>query len=518
MKQSAIQKALSVLSFLALIISAFTAQANHIAGGTLTYSHIGGRQYIVKLQLVRSCEASSNSSPFLVLNPVNILIANTCNQSFAAALPHYSLDTIGFRCGIVSANCGGTVGRFGFVNYTWLDTITLPNIASSNCDNWRMTYGGNAAVNGLCCIVTVDNINTSGTNSDIFLQAHLTHNSMAGNSSPQFNISQMPVFCVNNPVGFRLFGPESDGDSVVYSLVSNKNSLTTTSNYNAPLTGSNPFFAVAGSTSIQPATGLIRFTPSQQQNVWISVLAEEFRQGNKVGESRISLPVLVTANAICNLYVTQSFSGCGLVTLPDGRFFASDTTVFDTIPGLNACDTIKQYNINVTPIQTTGQIEGAAFVARNSSEIYRAEQFAQASTNTWMVLGGTIVNSNNDSALVSWGNDSIGRVSITSIAPNGCVNSVQKAIQIGNTTSVESRGDLQTILYPQPAQDFVSIKSNVPMATLTVFNSKGAKMMVQHPNADGFKLELQGLSNGLYFVKITYQNQQESQHRLLIQK
>lgn len=516
MKTVIIQKFLIIFCFVAFFTQTYKVQATHIAGGTLTYSHIGGRQYLVKIQLVQNCESATN----FFLTPLNILVRNqVCTQStFPATLPYISSDSINFRCNQNVTNCSGGLGRTGFLRHTWQDTITLPNVTSPNCNEWRITHGGSNATLGVCCMLPVDNIGISGSNPEIFLEAFLKHDSTSVNNGPQFNISHMPIFCVNKPVAFRIFGPESDGDSVVYALVPNKNGLTSFSSYISPTTGTHPFFAVAGSTSIQPTTGLIRFIPTQQQNSWISVLAEEFRQGVKIGETRIALPVLISINGICNLYSTNSFSGCGLVHLPDGRIFTSDTTVYDTIPGPNSCDTIKEYVVNVTPIQSTGQISGAAFVAQNASETYRAQQFAQGSTNTWRALGGIITSSSNDTAVVLWGNDASGSVNIVSIATNGCVSTVQKMVNIGNATRVASLEKPKTSLYPQPAQDLIIVKSTVPIVTFSVFDTKGAKVSVFHPNAENFEVNVQGLSNGLYLVKISYQNQQESQHRLLIQK
>ena len=67
--------------------------------------------------------------------------------------------------------------------------------------------------------------------------------------------------------------------------------------------------------------------------------------------------------------------------------------------------------------------------------------------------------------------------------------------------------DLQLQTYPNPATEHVTIKCSKKMYSLELYSNKGEQMReIGVLNQDIYKLDLSGLSPGIYIIKINYQN------------
>jgi hypothetical protein len=74
------------------------------------------------------------------------------------------------------------------------------------------------------------------------------------------------------------------------------------------------------------------------------------------------------------------------------------------------------------------------------------------------------------------------------------------------TLNIDKPGNQENIfsVYPNPAKDYISIDSQVPASSLTVFNSFGQEVFGQNLNGwlKGFKIETESFSEGIYFLKL----------------
>lgn len=100
---------------------------------------------------------------------------------------------------------------------------------------------------------------------------------------------------------------DADNDSLVYSLVMPRQTATTTVNYIAPYTSTNP---IASSPAFQfnQSTGDVCFTPTQLQVTVMAVLVKEYRNGVLIGEVVRDIQVTVL-NCINDLPTLTGING-----------------------------------------------------------------------------------------------------------------------------------------------------------------------------------------------------------------
>jgi hypothetical protein len=106
-------------------------------------------------------------------------------------------------------------------------------------------------------------------------------------NTPQFVPLANEFFCKNNLNVLNLSATDSDGDALVYSLVSPRSSINPSVDvvWSFGRSGANP---IPGSVpfTIDVATGMVRFNPSANGIYVFGVKVEEYRNGVKIGEVR----------------------------------------------------------------------------------------------------------------------------------------------------------------------------------------------------------------------------------------
>src|SRR5205085_12635932 len=112
----------------------------------------------------------------------------------------------------------------------------------------------------LCCRnAAITTITTPGTNT-FYIYSTLNNTISPHNSSPTFSNKPVPFLCVGQQYCFNHGANDMDGDSLAYSLVTPKQTATTTVHYISPYTASNPLNSVP-STTFNSFTGDICLTP-----------------------------------------------------------------------------------------------------------------------------------------------------------------------------------------------------------------------------------------------------------------
>jgi len=157
-------------------------------------------------------------------------------------------------------------------------------------------------------------------------------NTHGQNSSPIFISEPVRAFCVNNPFNWKQTVLETDGDSIVFSMIKCRegNYPGTDINFDAGWTANQPI--TSSYFNLNPSTGLISFLPTMQEIDVASVLVEEYRYDslygvwNKIGSA--SRDMMVQIEATCAPAVMD---GVGLDFDAPGHYI-------DTITGLPTVD------------------------------------------------------------------------------------------------------------------------------------------------------------------------------------
>lgn len=280
-----------------IILISFHARATHVSGGQITYECIGSNQYQITMNLYYDCSATI-SMP----QNVTIQVANTCgygNTSISLPLQNPGGTDVSQVCPSLSSNCsGGSVP--GTQEYTYTGVLTL----NPPCDSYTLSYS-------LCCRNSTANV-TNSTSDNFFVQTVMNTATNNCNNSPTFsNTYPNPYICVGQPADNNFGVIESDGDSLVYELVSAQSNATNLVNYAPGYSGAAPFAGI----TINPQTGQLSFTPTNVGFFIVVVKISEYdSNGNLLGYVIRDVQFIVT-----NCSNNNPSQGNGVITNLTGQ-------------------------------------------------------------------------------------------------------------------------------------------------------------------------------------------------------
>ncbi|MCB9225831.1 MAG: gliding motility-associated C-terminal domain-containing protein [Chitinophagales bacterium] len=244
-------------------------KASHLLGADLTYVCSSNNTYTIRLTLYRDCNGISPATTQTVNYESTI-----CGISTSITLNPVGTETdITPLCPSQVSACDNSTGTYGIEEYVYEGTFTLPTGCEAN--DWVISWDQ-------CCrndaINTITNPGSEGT----AISAHLD-NSIPCNSSPTFNNPPSSMVCINQPVIYNHGVSDIDGDSLYFTIGDCYDTPGATVNYSGSYSGTNPFPTASGIT-VDPNTGAISFTPTQQIVGVICIKIQEYRGGALIGE------------------------------------------------------------------------------------------------------------------------------------------------------------------------------------------------------------------------------------------
>lgn len=176
-----------------------------------------------------------------------------------------------------------------------------------------------------CCrianIVNVQNSFSTGITYSIHIPMPLVGNSILRNSSPVFAQSDTTLVCAGNSFEWLFEATDPDGDSLSYQFTTGRNSPSAEAKPNPPLPP--PFPPVAynggfqasapmgGDIRINERTGVISgIAPPISGDYVVAVLVNEYRNGQKIGETRKELHITVGTCDIARAELPPSIINC----------------------------------------------------------------------------------------------------------------------------------------------------------------------------------------------------------------
>lgn len=281
---------------LLLLSSLFTLggalQAEHLLGGSITYECLGSNTYTITLKLLRECSGEA-------MIPQDLRFSNDCGVSFRLdGLVHQEVADVSPLCADQSgaSSCNGG-SLFGVQEYTYRQSLYL-----SPCDAWTIAWV-------TCCRASSMNVQT---NPGLYIEARLNNTDDLCTNSPVFHESSIPVVCSGQPVAYDLGVSEVDGHVLAYRFIEARFGTPEpfAVAYTFPYYGLEPFTGML----IDPATGVISFTPTTQGYVVTVVQVDEYNSsGTWIGSVMRDFPILVRA---CSSPVPSASTG--LITAVSG--------------------------------------------------------------------------------------------------------------------------------------------------------------------------------------------------------
>ncbi|HEX5003242.1 MAG TPA: T9SS type A sorting domain-containing protein [Bacteroidia bacterium] len=250
-----------ILTLCIALLAGYSVQATHLMGGELTVEHIGGNDYVIHFTAYRD----TLGIPFATTAQFDVydssytyLFSSTTSQftNSGSLLPGYP---------------------YGVETYFFIDTISVSGPGTYHV-SWT-----NCCRNG-----AIQNL-TDPLAENMFLTTTFTNIAGAANSTPVFLAPPVTFLPINQPWQYNSLPFDIDGDSMTWSI-------------DTPLTAMNAYCtgwltpsaaAPADAFTIDPVTGEISWTPDALGNFVASILVEEFRSGQKIGEIRRDYQMIV---------------------------------------------------------------------------------------------------------------------------------------------------------------------------------------------------------------------------------
>ncbi len=272
-------KYLLLLASLVLLFS--PSLATHIVGGSLTYEHLGGSSYKVKLKLYRDCAPGNAGFP----SSANVQVRNGdgTNPSMNFSMPQQGIIQLDPPIDSCAVDPGICVEE---AVYTAVATLP-PN--SEGYHLYTQFYARNNS------IINILNPGSTGESFNTYIPSPFE---WLSNSSPTW-VNFPPVFvCQGEDVNFDHSATDANGDSLVYSLYTPYDNINPTFNGNpipdniqfTPInwqtgySANNPLNNSGTPLIVDPQTGQLSGIPEDLGQYVVGIKCEEYRNGEKIGE------------------------------------------------------------------------------------------------------------------------------------------------------------------------------------------------------------------------------------------
>tara|TARA_B110000114_G_scaffold153512_1_gene165823 strand:- start:696 stop:2054 length:1359 start_codon:yes stop_codon:yes gene_type:complete len=257
-------KALLILSI--ILLFSISGKSTHLMGGEIIAQQINGYQYQIFMTVYR------DTAGVPMENTAQFYITDSAGTNVATLTTPYD-----------SVLSGNTLPMYpyGVEVYFFIDTITFSGSGT-------YTIGWSSC----CRNGAIQNISTPLSQS-MFLQTEITVFDSTSNSTPWFLVPASIFLPSNTPWQYNPLPFDPDGDSLYWSLSQPLNAL------NTPCPGYTlPPGSISNPMTINPITGTITWTATMVGNFVTSVLVEEFRDGQKIGEIRRDMQFIVVQTSV----------------------------------------------------------------------------------------------------------------------------------------------------------------------------------------------------------------------------
>jgi gliding motility-associated-like protein len=264
------QLLLAPFTILFILLINTPLNATHVSGGNIEYECIGPNQFQITLRLFEDCSGSATLG-----NNEDIDITSNCGFNQTLTLNRIGpASEISQLCAtaLPNSSCSGG-GLPGMLEYIYQATITFP----VGCDSFAYSVADRNSSNNI----------SNSLNEEFSVVATLDNSIPCPNNSPTFSYSGIPYICVGQNVEFNPGVVESDGDSLVYNLVTplgdNLNPIT----YNAGFSATQPFGATSPVT-FNNTNGQLSFVPDASManapgNWVVAIEVCEYRGDSLIG-------------------------------------------------------------------------------------------------------------------------------------------------------------------------------------------------------------------------------------------
>jgi hypothetical protein len=474
--------------------------------GANTYSYSGGTNIVnpavSTIYTVTGADANNctgTQTVYVTVNPSPVITANSgsiCAGESFTIIPG-GADTYTYS------------GGSDIVSPAATTVYTISGSASNNCTG---TQTVNVVVNPLPTIMVNNGVICSGTSFTITPSGGLTYTYSSGSDiiTPLSNITVTVTGTDANGC--------TDAIGVVSSVSVNALPVVTITGANTVCIGNNASLTANGADtytwSTGETTGNIVTSPSVTTTYTLTGTDSNNCQALQTITVVVnSLPV-ITANSgtICS---GQSFtimpSGANTYTYSGGSDVVSPSasTIY-TVTGtdLNNCSGTQTADITVNLLPVVSATSTSSLICVGETATLTANG---AASYTWSTA------SNNGTVSVSPSVTTDYTVTGTDV--NGCENTAVVTQHVDLCTGIALYSVVETVMiYPNPAQDILNIQSDVEINRVELVAVTGQVLISEPVGEKTHRLNVEGLANGVYFIKVYSGSKQVVLKKLVIQK
>lgn len=346
------KKLILFFAFLTLLLIPFSNRlyASHAMGADLTYRCLGGLQYEFTLSLYRDCSGIS-----LPASTSITLSSSSCSRSQSLTVTRISTAQVTPVCAsqIGLTTCGGTGALPGVEEHIYRATVTLPQ----SCSDWLFSYSLNARN------PSINTVSNPGS-LDIYIESTLNTVAAPCNSSPTFVNSPVPFVCLNGSQTYNSDARDTDGDSLIYTLIDARSAANSVVPYIGTFSGTNPISSTPPVT-IDANNGTIDMNPTASNIGVMAIKVDEYRNGVLIGSVIRDVQIQVQN---CGTNNTPTFSAISNLT---GGFQPSNFRI-EICPGQNISFNITGSDAdiaNALTMTSNSGVTGATFTTTGSNPV-----------------------------------------------------------------------------------------------------------------------------------------------------
>jgi hypothetical protein len=194
---------------------------------------------------------------------------------------------------------------------------------------------------------------------------------------------------------------------------------------------------------------------------------------------------VITINLTVN-QTSSSFSAnsCGNYTSPSGKVITTSGIISDTITNGAGCDSVMTINVTVTNINVGVTRNGITLTATQSGATYKWLNCSNNFTSVGASSQAYTPIANNDYAV--------------EVTLNGCVDTsncyVVSTVGVNEVTSINN-----VVLYPNPTNGIVTVKSQNSINSITVISLEGKILFTSTTSV----FSIENLTEGTYIIRVS---------------
>ena len=270
-----------ILLFLMALLS-IQAHATHLFGGDLTYVHLGGNVYQIKLVVYRDCGPSNTNNTYFDAT-ANIAVYNVGGALQTTVSIPLNAANVSFVEITLNDPCLAVPNELCVQQAIYQADVTLPFTANGYVLSYQRCCRNNS----------IDNI-TNASNSGMTLTTNIPGTNLVNvqNSSPVFNSLPPVALCLGSNFVYDIDATDADGDSLVYSFCNPLLGGTSTSptpnppsappynavNWTATFSTNYPISSSPAMT-VNPVSGQITGVANQIGTYAVALCVAEYRNG-----------------------------------------------------------------------------------------------------------------------------------------------------------------------------------------------------------------------------------------------